>query len=192
MIGKKLLRAFGSMLALSTLAVFAAACGGGAAEGGGATAAASEGGAKGGLVGSPAPDFSAEPVTGSGPKTLGEAKGKIVILDFWGTFCEPCKKSFPKYQGLADQFGGDLAVLAVSVDEADGAKKEDLQKFAKDTNVKFAIVWDKDHQAVKKYNPATMPSSFIIDKQGVVRFVHTGYKDGEEAKIAEEVKSLLK
>lgn len=83
-------------------------------------------------------------------------------------------------------------MLAVSVDEADSAKKEDLQKFAKDTNVKFAIVGDKDHQAVKKYNPATMPSSFIIDKQGVVRFVHAGYKDGEEAKIAEEVKSLLK
>lgn len=103
MIGKKLLRAFGSMLALSGLALFASACGGGAAEGGGATAAAgAEGGAKSGLVGSPAPDFSAEPVTGSGPKTLGEAKGKVVILDFWGTFCEPCKKSFPKYQGLAD------------------------------------------------------------------------------------------
>ena len=194
MIGTKLTRRFGSVLALSALALFAASCGGGAADAGGAAAgAASEGGgAKGGLVGSPAPDFSAEPVTGSGPKSLGEAKGKVVLLDFWATFCEPCKKSFPKYQGLADQFGGDLAVLAVSVDEADSAKKEDLTKFAKDTNVKFSILWDKDHQAVKKYSPPTMPSSFIIDKQGVVRFIHAGYKDGEEAKIAEEVKSLLK
>lgn len=187
MTSKKLLHA-SALLAASALSLAAVGCGGGEAGSGAANDASA---AKGGLIGSPAPDFSAEPVTGNGPKTLADAKGKVVILDFWATFCEPCKKSFPKYQELADQFGSDLAVLAVSVDEPDSAKKDDLVKFAKDTGVKFSIVWDKDHQAVKKYSPPTMPSSFIIDKSGVVRHMHAGYQTGEEAKIAEEVKQLL-
>jgi cytochrome c biogenesis protein CcmG/thiol:disulfide interchange protein DsbE len=169
----------------SVLALGAASCSG--TEG--ATDASSD--AKSGLIGSPAPAFSAEFVTGDGPKSLDEAKGKVVILDFWATFCEPCKKSFPKYQELADQFKGDLTILAVSVDEADSAKKEDLVKFAKDTGVKFAVVWDKDHKVADRYKPPKMPSSYIIDKQGVVQHLHAGYEAGEETKIAGEVKALL-
>ena len=85
------------------LSLAAAACGGPAATaGGGATDAP----ASGGLVGSAAPEIAAEAVTGEGPATLADASGKVVILDFWATYCAPCKKSFPKYQELVDQFGG--------------------------------------------------------------------------------------
>lgn len=154
--------------------------------------------AGGGLVGQSAPKFAAEPIGGAGPKSLEEAKGKIVILDFWATFCGPCKKSFPKYQELADQFGGDVSVLAVSVDEPtdttpDAIKKttEDIKAFVKETGVKFAIVWDKDHTIVKSYDVTKMPTSFIIDRDGKVRFTHAAYESGEDAKIAEEVKGLV-
>ncbi|MBL8741199.1 MAG: TlpA family protein disulfide reductase, partial [Myxococcales bacterium] len=81
--------------------------GDGAADG--PTAAAGDGKAAAELV--------ATYVTGEGPKTLAEAKGKVVIVDFWATYCDPCRKSFPKYQELVDQFGGELAVIAISVDE---------------------------------------------------------------------------
>lgn len=173
------------LASFAALALGAAACAGG--EG-----AADATSAQSGLIGSPAPTFTAEFVTGAGPKTLDEAKGKVVILDFWATFCEPCKKSFPKYQALADQYKGDVVVLGVSVDEADGAKKEDLVKFANDTGVKFAIVWDKDHKVADRYKPPKMPSSFIIDKAGVVRHLHAGYEAGEEDKIKAEIDELLK
>lgn len=151
------------------------------------------------LVGAPAPKFNAEAIGGSGPKSIEEGKGKVLIVDFWGTFCGPCKKSFPKYQELADQFGGDVAILAVAVDQPDedtpdGVKKTKgaIEKFVKDTNVKFSIVWDKDHSIVEKqYHVAKMPTSFILDKEGVVRFVHATYETGEDAKIAEEVKGLV-
>ena len=184
----KLHHILAALLASSALAFAAIGCGP-AQEG--AKEPSSEGGAAAALVGKPAPDFAAESVSGEGPTSLKDAKGTVVILDFWATFCGPCKKSFPKYQALVEQFGGEVNVLAVSVDEPDSVGKEQIEEFAKATGVKFAVVWDKDQTAVKLYSPPTMPTSFIIDKDGVVRHVHAGYKDGEEDVIAEEVKKLL-
>lgn len=183
----KLHRILAALLASSALALAAAGCGP-TPE---AKEPSSEGGAAAALVGKPAPDFASESVTGEGPTSLKDAKGSVIILDFWATFCGPCKKSFPKYQALVEQFGGEVNVLAVSVDEPDSVTKDQIAEFAKATGVKFAVVWDKDQSAVKLYSPPTMPTSFIIDKEGVVRHVHAGYKDGEEDQIGEEVKALL-
>lgn len=183
----KLHRILAAVVASSAIAVAAVGCG----PSQDAKDPSSEAGAAQALVGKAAPEFAAESVTGEGPATLKDAKGSVVILDFWATFCGPCKKSFPKYQALVEQFGGEVNVLAVSVDEPDSVTKEQIAEFAKNTGVKFAVVWDKDQKAVKLYSPPTMPTSFIIDKEGVVRHVHSGYKDGEEDKIAEEVKALL-
>jgi len=167
----------------AALSLSIAACGG--ASGGGAESAAD-----GSLVGKAAPDFTAEAVAGEGPKTVKEASGKVTIVDFWATFCGPCKKSFPKYQELVDQFGGDLAVIGVSVDESD-TEKAKFDEFIKTTGVKFSVVWDKDKSAAKLYSPPKMPTAFIIDKTGVVRHIHAGYGEGEEDKIADEIKALI-
>ena len=88
------------------------ACGGGAGGASGGTTPSGEA-----AEGKTADELSVTPVTGEGPKSLAEAKGKVVIVDFWATYCDPCRKSFPKYQEMVDQFGGDLAVIAVSVDD---------------------------------------------------------------------------
>jgi len=181
-----MLSRWSSVLALALGSLALAGCS--AADEGGASNAS---GAQSPLVGAQAPEISAETVTGEGPKTLKDASGKVVIVDFWATYCDPCKKSFPKYQALVDQFGGELAVIGVSVDDPDDAKKEQLEQFVKSTGVKFSIVWDKDKSAAKRYSPPKMPSSYIIDKQGVVRHLHAGYTDGEENKIATEIKELL-
>jgi peroxiredoxin len=178
-------RTFAALLAGTALTLSALGCSGGGA--------ADASGAKHPLLGAAAPETGAEAVSGEGPKTLKEAQGKVVILDFWGTFCDPCKKSFPKYQEIVEQFPGEVTVIAVAVDEPDSTKKEQLTAFAAENHAKFAIVWDKDHSAAEKYGmrSLTMPSSFIIDKTGIVRHVHVGFKDGEEAKVAEEVKALI-
>jgi peroxiredoxin len=180
-------RTFAPLFACAALALSAASCAGGTGE------AADASGAAHPLIGKPAPEITAEAVGGDGPKTLKAAQGKVVILDFWGTFCEPCKKSFPKYQEIVDQYPGDVVVVAVSVDEPDNVKKEQLTQFASENHAKFAIVWDKDHSAAEKYGlrSLTMPSSFIIDKSGVVRYLHKGFKDGEEQAIIGEVKGLV-
>lgn len=173
------------------MSIAAAGCGGGSAGGPDTKTGDAAGSSGGDLMGKPAPEISATAVTGEGPSTIGEAKGRVAIVDFWATFCEPCKKSFPKYQELMDQFGGDLVVIAVSVDNPEDVKEEALKEFATATNVKFKIVWDKDQSTVKKYNPPKMPTSFILDKDGNVKHIHAGYESGEESKIGDEVKALL-
>ncbi|MEZ4297850.1 MAG: peroxiredoxin family protein [Polyangiaceae bacterium] len=181
----KLHRILAALLASSAIALTAAGCG---PQQDSKTPA---GGDVQGMIGKPAPDFQAEAVTGEGPTSLKDAKGTVVILDFWATFCGPCKKSFPKYQALVEQFGGEVNVLAVSTDDPEDVNKDTLVEFANATGAKFAIVWDKNKQAVGAYPTPTMPTSYIIDKEGVVKHVHAGYKDGEEDEITEEVKALL-
>ena len=142
------------------------------------------------LVGQAAPEVSSDYVTGDGPKTVKEAAGKVAIVEFWGTFCDPCKESFPKYQEMVDQLGGQLVIIAISRDDADDKKPADLKDFAKTAKAKFTILWDKKGDDAKKYDPQKMPTAYILDKKGVVRFVHAGYNPGEEAQIAEHVKTL--
>lgn len=173
-----------TVLTCFALSLSAVACGGGS------TGPGPEVGESGGLIGSPAPEFTATPVTGEGPTTLKDASGRVVLLDFWGTFCEPCKKSFPKYQELMDQFGGDLVIIAVSLDDED-TKEEKLKEFVSQTGVKFAVVWDKQKTSTKAYNPRKMPTSFVIDKAGIVRHMHAGFETGDETKVGDEVKALL-
>jgi peroxiredoxin len=170
---------------ITALATMAAACGGGASEGGGAATVT---GAKHELLNNPAPDFSGDSVNGKGKVSLAQWKGKVVLVDFWATWCEPCKKSFPKLEELRVKYAASgFELVAVSEDdEANGVKE-----FGANYGAKFPLVWDKDKTIANKWHPPNMPSSFILDKKGVVRFVHLGYHDGEEKEIETELKSLL-
>jgi cytochrome c biogenesis protein CcmG/thiol:disulfide interchange protein DsbE len=163
-----------------------AACGGGAAESSDTATAA-----QGGLVGKPAPDFAVMPAAnGKGKVALNKLRGKVVLVDFWGTFCEPCKKSFPKLQDLNTKYGASgLKIVGISEDEPDD--KEAIPAFANTYGAKFMLGWDSDKSIARSYKPETMPSSFLIDKNGVVRYAHVGYHDGEEAQVEKEVKELL-
>ena len=168
------------------------ACGGGKSSGGGAASPADEKpAASGGLVGSEAPALTVEPVGGDGPKTLADARGQVVVVDFWATFCEPCRKSFPKYQELVDKFAGKVVVIGVSVDDPEDKSAEDLSAYAEELNVSFPLVWDKTQATAKAYKPPKMPTSYIIDTKGVVRYIHPGYKADEPAEIEKEVEELL-
>jgi peroxiredoxin len=168
----------------------AAAIGCGAASDDSPGAASGGEGGKG-LVGKPAPDFAVAAVAnGKGKVSLDSLHGKVVLLDFWGTFCEPCKKSFPKLQDLYTKYGDSgLRILGVSEDEADD--KDKIPEFASTYGAKFTLGWDRDKNVARSYKPETMPSSFLIDKNGVVRFAHVGYHDGEEVEIDKEIKELL-
>ena len=170
---------------VTALATLAAACGGGASEGGGAATAS---GAKHELLNNPGPDFAGESVNGKGKVALAQWKGKVVLVDFWATWCEPCKKSFPKLEELRVKYASaGLELAAISEDdEANGVKE-----FGTNYGAKFPLLWDKDKSIANKWHPPNMPSSFILDKKGVVRFVHLGYHDGEEKEIETELKSLL-
>jgi cytochrome c biogenesis protein CcmG, thiol:disulfide interchange protein DsbE len=165
-----------------------AACGAGASEGGGVH---TPGGAKHELVDNPAPSFSAESVNGMGAVSLADLEGKVVLVDFWATWCEPCQKSFPKFEELRVKYeASGLAVVGVSEDDEDKGEAA-IKAFGEKHGAKFPLVWDKDNAIAKKWSPPNMPTSFIVDKKGVVRFVHLGYHDGDEREIERQVKSLL-
>jgi peroxiredoxin len=144
-----------------------------------------------GLVGSRAPDFSVVAVVGHGGRiSLKRLRGKVVVVDFWGTFCEPCKKSFPKLQELNDKYADSgLEIVAISEDEAED--KDKIPGFVNQFGAKFNIGWDPDKSVAKHYNPPTMPSSFVIDRKGRVRYEHAGYHDQEEVELEKELKKLL-
>ncbi len=165
-------------------------CGGAGDEGKGAESASSSGGG-GGLVGNPAPDFSVKAIVGGkGSVSLKSLRGKVVLVDFWGTFCEPCKKSFPKLQDLNTKYAASgLSIVGISEDEVDD--KDKIPGFADTYGAKFTLGWDEDKAVARSYKPETMPSSFLIDKKGVIRFAHVGYHDGEEVEVEKEIKELL-
>jgi len=160
------------------------------ASGGGEGAQAPETGkAKHALLNNAAPPVSGESVNGKGSVALAKWKGKVVLVDFWATWCEPCKKSFPKLEELRVKYGASgLEIVGISEDDEDGGA---IKKFAETYGTKFPLLWDKDKSLAGKYNPPNMPSSFLVDKNGVVRHVHLKYRDGDEKDIEQEVKSLL-
>jgi cytochrome c biogenesis protein CcmG/thiol:disulfide interchange protein DsbE len=146
---------------------------------------------EGGLVGNPAPDFSVAPVTGAhGELSLKQMHGKVVLVDFWGTFCTPCKSSFPKLQALNAKYAASgLEIVGISEDEAEDKGK--IPTFASTFGAKFPIGWDEDRSISQRYQPETMPASFLIDRRGIVRFAHVGYRAGDEVQIEKEIQDLL-
>lgn len=177
-----------TLFALSLFALPAAGCGGGA-DAKNPSSAKESGGGDGVKVGDKAPAFSVDSMNGAGKAAV--ASGKVTIVDFWATWCEPCKKSFPKYQELYVKYkASGLEIVAVSVDDDD--KKSSIAEFAKTHGgAKFPVGWDDGHKIADKWKPGGMPSAYVLDKQGVVRFIHKGYHDGEDAEIEKEIKSLL-
>ncbi len=183
-------RAMGGLSIVATLAL--AGCGGGTAGGSGPDSA--DGDSAGGSaveIGKEAPEVKGDAVGGDGPKSLAEGKGQVVIIDFWATFCDPCRKSFPAYQELVDKYAGDLAVIAVSVDDPEDVTVDEVKQFAEELEVTFSIVWDKGQETAGVYKPPKMPTSYIVDKDGILRHIHAGYESGEAAAIDEEVAALL-
>ena len=113
----------------------------------------------------------------------------IVLIDFWASWCGPCKQSFPAMEELHQRYGSrGLVIIAVNVDE----KRADMDEFLKRAHASFSIVRDGKQKLVEKAGIGTMPSSFLLDGEGRVRFTHSGFR-GEETKkkYAEEIESLL-
>jgi thiol-disulfide isomerase/thioredoxin len=115
-----------------------AGCTSSSAEGGGATTAGS---AKHELINNPGPDFSGDSVNGKGKIALAQSKGKVVMVDFWATWCEPCKKSFPKLEELRVKYSSaGFEIIGISEDDESNGVKD----FGTTHGAKFSLMWDKD------------------------------------------------
>jgi thiol-disulfide isomerase/thioredoxin len=122
--------------------------------------------------------------------TLPDLSGKVVLVDFFASWCEPCKESFPVMEGLHQKYSSKgLVIVAVNLDK----KKEDMEGFLKKHPASFTIVRDASNKLVGQVKIPTMPSSFLLDRGGKVHAFHHGFK-GEETrnKYTEEIEALLK
>ena len=138
-------------------------------------------------VGDALPDLSQQQLEGDLPGSL---KGKVILVDFWASWCGPCAESFPVMEELHKRYGEQgLVVLAVNADE----KRANMEKFLKKRAVTFAIVRDAAQKLVAQADVTTMPMSFLVDRDGKIAFVHDGYRGGEtKKKYISEIESLLK
>lgn len=120
--------------------------------------------------------------------SLPSLKGKVVYLDFWASWCAPCKASFPVLGKWHQQFGAKgFLVLGVSVDEV----AAEMQAFLKKTPVPFPTVRDAAHKLVAVADVKSMPTSFLIDRKGMIRHVHNGFHAKDEAFLAGKIAALL-
>jgi cytochrome c biogenesis protein CcmG, thiol:disulfide interchange protein DsbE len=148
----------------------------------------SPGGEEHALLGVQAPAFDLPAQSGGQRASLADAAGKLVIVDFWATWCEPCRGSFASYQRLADEHPGAVVVIGISVDE----EPSGIEEFARQTGARFLLAWDEGQAVSKRYAPPAMPTSFMIDRHGIVRYVHAGFRSGDEQLIRSKLASLLK
>ncbi|HZL36863.1 MAG TPA: TlpA disulfide reductase family protein [Tepidisphaeraceae bacterium] len=133
------------------------------------------------------PDLNSFKIEGKLPDKL---KGQVIVLDFWASWCGPCKRSFPAMQELYDQFAKQgVVIIAVSVD----VRRADMQRFLKSMHVSFATIRDADQKMVAAADVSAMPTSFVIDRAGRIRFVHAGFSGDQTVKqYREQIKLLLK
>ena len=138
-------------------------------------------------VGDLFPDLTTYQLEGKLP---GMSRDKVIMIDFWASWCGPCVESFPVMEGLQKKYGPQgLIIIAVNVDE----KKADMERFLKEHRVTFSVVRDAGQKLVEKAGIATMPNSFLIDQQGKVAFAHSGFRGSQTKKQYErEIESLLK
>jgi len=120
---------------------------------------------------------------------LSQYKGKVVYLDFWASWCKPCRQSFPWMNRMQDRYGDQgLVIIAVNLDE----DRADADRFLKELPAKFQVVYDPEGRLAEAYQLIGMPSSFIIDRAGAVHSRHMGFHDSSPAEYEAEIQSLLK
>ncbi len=138
-------------------------------------------------AGQAAPEFQLKDLRGQ-PVSLAGLKGKVVVIDFWASWCGPCRESMPFLEKLSKTYRDKgLVVLGVNIDN----ELKAAQKFLSEVPISFAVVNDAEKKVAKAYGPPTMPSSYLIDRQGRVRHVHAGFKTSDAKGIEGEILKLL-
>jgi len=132
------------------------------------------------------PDLSTYDLEGELPAL----KGKVVLVDFFASWCGPCQESFPAMEKLYKKYGEQgLVIVAINLDK----KPDDMKHFLKEHPASFVIVRDASYKLVNEIKIPTMPSSFLLDRSGKVYAVHRGFDGGKTDKqYAEEIEFLLK
>ncbi len=140
-------------------------------------------------VGDMAPNFKLQNIETGKMEGLKKYRGRVVYLDFWASWCGPCRQSLPLLNGLRKELKRKgFEVVAVNLDE----NTDDAKAFLKQFPAEYPILIDAEGKVPEKYSLPGMPTSFLIDKQGRVQGIHTGFKPEDMKGIRKDVISLLR
>jgi peroxiredoxin len=135
-----------------------------------------------------APDFTLPSLDGPNLR-LAEQRGRVVMINFWATWCGPCRVEMPHLSRLYDKYrDAGFTVLAVNIDE----EPRKAAALAKQLGMRFPVLLDTDKKVSRLYDLSTMPSTVLVDRDGRVRFVHRGYRDGYEDTYDKQIRQLLR
>ena len=135
-----------------------------------------------------APDFTLRAMDGPNMR-LQEQRGRVVMINFWATWCGPCRQEMPHLNRLYEKYkGSGFVLLGVNVDD----DARNATELAAKLGLRFPVLLDTDKTVSKLYDLATMPSTVLIDRDGKVRYVHRGYLNGYEDTYEKQVREMLK
>jgi peroxiredoxin len=138
--------------------------------------------------GDQAPDFTAPALDGGEDISLAKHRGKVVYLDFWASWCAPCLQSLPQLESLQHELGPQgFQVVAVNVDQDLDKARRLLAKLG----VGYPSASDPKGELPGMYELPTMPTSYVVDANGVIRIVHSGFRDGDLDKLRPKIKALM-
>jgi thiol-disulfide isomerase/thioredoxin len=137
----------------------------------------------------PAADFTL-PVRGqASPVQLSKLRGQVVMINFWASWCGPCRQEFPLLDQMYRKYRPmGFTLLGVNVEP----EMTDAEGFLAKVPVSFPIVMDRENAVSKAYGVNAMPSTVIVDRQGNVRWLHRGYKPGDENAYLDQIRTLLR
>ena len=136
----------------------------------------------------PAPDFTLKSMAGKNLK-LSEMTGNVVLINFWASWCGPCREEMPLLNDLHNRYEAlGFTVVGVNVEEDVSGAKSFLQNFP----VEFPVLLDNSNQVSKQDKVIAMPATVVVDRYGNMRYLHKGYKSGDEAKYRQIVKKLVR
>ena len=139
-------------------------------------------------VGGPMPTCKVSPIGENQNSDLSQYKGKVLYVDFWASWCGPCAKSFPFLNEMHQQFKDQgLQIVGVNLDENTDDAKAFLAKYP----ASFTVMADVSKQCAKDFAVKAMPSSYIIDRKGIVHHVHLGFRPGEAKELRVLVEKLM-
>lgn len=140
------------------------------------------------LTGQTAPDFALRSASGSNLR-LSEYRGDVVMINFWATWCGPCRQEMPLLDDLYGRYQRvGFKLLGVNIDDD---SKRALQ-MVEELGVSFPVLFDESKNVSRLYQVEAMPVTVLVDRNGTVRFVHHGYKPGYEQKYLTEIRTLLR
>ncbi|HKW82866.1 MAG TPA: TlpA disulfide reductase family protein [Burkholderiaceae bacterium] len=135
-----------------------------------------------------APDFTLRTMNGPNLR-LAEQRGRVVMVNFWATWCGPCRQEMPHLNRLYEKYrASGFVLLGVNVDD----DTRNAAELATKLGLKFPVLLDTDKGVSKLYDLSTMPSTVLIDRDGKVRYVHRGYLTGYEDTYDKQIRELLK